>query len=354
MKILRSSHIYLSLILLSVVSCRQDSFKTIDNITVVPFSSYREMDGKLQAVLDSADILKLQNVNSGKVVLSNYDKCVVQNGTIYILDEIRRIIAGYDYYGSLTSILDKKGRGPYEYLSISDFDVDSDGNIWVVDGRKNEIIQYSKDLIPIRLIKPEAKIRKMKVLRTGDFLCELALWEKSSKYSSFQVVLCNDEFKIKKGLIPMPEINDDNYEFSSIGFSDGEYGIVYNKPIDDTLYVFSDAGELTEKIFFDFEEFSVPEKMKSNLEGNRRALNEKLFLTNTIVITDTHIVGIIYRFGNPSNFIVDRKNGTVCYIPINDSRLLFLGASADYTIWHLSGDDLHPGSDNFLVLSKFQ
>lgn len=35
------------------------------------------------------------------------------------------------------SFLNRRGRGSEEYLQVSDFDVDDEGGIWVLDGQKD-------------------------------------------------------------------------------------------------------------------------------------------------------------------------------------------------------------------------
>ena len=54
------------------------------------------------------------------------DKVIYRNGQLYIMDWISRKIVSFKEDGQPGTVLHKRGRGPGEYLQISDFDIDDD------------------------------------------------------------------------------------------------------------------------------------------------------------------------------------------------------------------------------------
>lgn len=52
----------------------------------------------------------------------------------------------FKFDGSFVDVLDKKGRGPEEYLAINNFHVDRSGNIFINCGTSNKIFVYNNDL----------------------------------------------------------------------------------------------------------------------------------------------------------------------------------------------------------------
>lgn len=71
------------------------------------------------------------------------DKVVYQNGQLYIMDWISRKIVSFKEDGEPGTVLHKRGRGPGEYLQITDFDVDDNGSIYILDGQRDMLLRYS-------------------------------------------------------------------------------------------------------------------------------------------------------------------------------------------------------------------
>ncbi len=64
-------------------------------------------------------------------------KCITYR--IYILDAKPRagVVAAYDTAGHFLSMVGRRGQGPMEYIGGSDFDVDTDGNVYLLDSGKH-------------------------------------------------------------------------------------------------------------------------------------------------------------------------------------------------------------------------
>ena len=71
------------------------------------------------------------------------DKVIYRNGQLYIMDWISRKIVSFKEDGQPGTVLHKHGRGPGEYLQITDFDVDDNGSIYILDGQKDMLLRYS-------------------------------------------------------------------------------------------------------------------------------------------------------------------------------------------------------------------
>src|SRR5699024_11784575 len=67
---------------------------------------------------------------------------------IYVLTRPRinasRLLV-FDQQGHGLLAIDRTGQGPEEYTQISRFDVDTAGNIHIIDGRLDELIVYGPD-----------------------------------------------------------------------------------------------------------------------------------------------------------------------------------------------------------------
>ena len=108
----------------------------------IPFNSYGQVPCESPNVLfpDRIKRVVLDPGGSKDYIFSEIDKIVCHQDRFYILDWIHRKIVIYDSGGAPVGCLSRRGRGPGEYLQITDFDVDGDGSVWVVDGQQDMLL----------------------------------------------------------------------------------------------------------------------------------------------------------------------------------------------------------------------
>lgn len=99
-----------------------------ENIITFPYNKYVTESSLLQ--LDAGERHYLGDIHNltvkeGKIAINSNQK-------IYLYDENN---------GSLLSIIDRQGKGPGEYIGLSDFYIDNDA-IYVLDGRNHKIFKY--------------------------------------------------------------------------------------------------------------------------------------------------------------------------------------------------------------------
>lgn len=78
---------------------------------------------------------------NSECLIAQIDKLEIVNDTLYILDRQQDIIFVFDKTGKYLTKIDKKGRGPKEYITVSDFHVD-DGLIYISAGSNRKVMCY--------------------------------------------------------------------------------------------------------------------------------------------------------------------------------------------------------------------
>ncbi|GHT15095.1 hypothetical protein FACS189426_22360 [Bacteroidia bacterium] len=107
-------------------------------ITIHPSDITKEEIGDF-FTLDSYIIL------SNKEVFGEIRRIVMVDSSIYILDHTSRFFC-YDMTGHLKYIIDKRGQGPQEYLSIEDFGVDQLSNkLFIYDDLLRKLFIFDKN-----------------------------------------------------------------------------------------------------------------------------------------------------------------------------------------------------------------
>lgn len=77
------------------------------------------------------------------VPIASVDRLIIYNDTIIILDKKMQSVYLFSINGNYISEINKKGRGPGEYVNIDDFTVDNDiKEIVVLDRNSNKLLYY--------------------------------------------------------------------------------------------------------------------------------------------------------------------------------------------------------------------
>lgn len=91
-----------------------------------------------------AELLDVERVVPLKTdKLTGIDKIVYKKKRFYAMDGAQRQIMVFDMDGNAMSAIRKLGKAKYEYLSITDFDVDDNGDIMVFDSQSAKVLRYS-------------------------------------------------------------------------------------------------------------------------------------------------------------------------------------------------------------------
>ena len=119
--------------------------------------------------------------NSNSMV-GNITKVFIEGGKIYIWDD-KSIINIFSITGRHLNTLNRAGRGPEEYASISDFIIAENGNIFVLSQNK-EIIEYDSSFKFIRKAEFESGARYVDFILLGDGLFASNTVEFSAEHGS--------------------------------------------------------------------------------------------------------------------------------------------------------------------------
>ena len=206
------------------------------------------------------------------------DKVIYRNGQLYIMDWISRKIVSFKEDGQPGTVLHKRGRGPGEYLQITDFDIDDDGSIYILDGQRDLLLRYS----------PGCKFEES--------------WELPFQAS---FISCREDGHLYFGLSPW----DDVYLIGGDGV--------------DSVY------------HFDFGAKAVPDEVRQDIEGHLDELDGYETLVKWVNVYGRFIVGSIRRDGRFDDFIFDRQQERI-YIQDDTYRCISIsGLSQDAIIFRI-------------------
>ena len=98
---------------------------------------------------ESARIIPLKSIDSAMVSLA--DKIVIYKEHIHIYDRKQNALFVFEKNGDFLFKIDQQGRGPEEYMRLTDMKVNVQG-LFLVDYTQQAMLQYDHDLKFIRKI----------------------------------------------------------------------------------------------------------------------------------------------------------------------------------------------------------
>ena len=203
---------------------------------IIPFNRMKISDyTDIQSIFFNDAEYVILDTETQEAMFRGADKILFKNGKLYLLDQASRKIIVFDRNGSLDMSLSKRGRGPGEYLQITDFDVDDEGNIWLVDGQRNLLLTYSSNGKFLRSKNLQYEVEFIKCLSSDSLLLSLAPWD-ASRYKRSTILLVNRELDVADAMIERDSATDPNYVFPTIGFTDTGECVLYHRPINDKVF----------------------------------------------------------------------------------------------------------------------
>ena len=128
------------LLIIIFCSCGGEStYKTANTDSVLVIDLLSEPESKvtkLSEFAEDVEYIPLQTTDSS-LIGGVVNKIVTTDNSIYILNN--NVILCFDIDGKFLFKLDKQGRGPEEYMYISDFDVSSDNKILTILSTRQEV-----------------------------------------------------------------------------------------------------------------------------------------------------------------------------------------------------------------------
>ncbi len=214
-------------VLLFMTCCRPETNGLVREITVIdpPTSE------KLSSLIDSYEIIQLDGTPNAYI--GNPGRSIYTDSLILVKNESNQNIVIFENNGKYLNSIDKRGRGPKEYLYITDFTFNADDKtVSIYDNEKLKkynldgeyISEYNLGFRPSKVTKFDTKYSIIeKVMPSGDSI------------SDFNIRLVNDDFKTIVARNPLKPLSDPGFGTEGQNFRTSLNG--------DHAYFFSYTGD---------------------------------------------------------------------------------------------------------------
>lgn len=293
------------------MACTHDVENETVPIEVVNWGSVKKADAEELFCDTLTDYILLKNTNQNQL-FGRIDKIKLCNDRIYISDNRMRALVVYDKNGTGIAKVGTVGQGPKEFLSITDFDVDSLGNIYVLDGRLDKLLVYDDNFVCIKEKKLPFEADILKTLGNSQILFGLSSWNKG-KAEGKKIVVTDETLEVCHEYFKYTDAVDPAYWISGYCFGESDTHIAYNQTVCNDVYLFDKTGDL-EKIFsFDFGEENVLDADKTDIERKLPNYDKYIMLKKILAVTDKYIIGFLWEHRKTRMFMFDYVS-SICYL----------------------------------------
>ena len=301
--------LFFILCIILILSCKHDNKKEVftGNVKEISFMIKSENP---KDFIKSCDFLMLEDT-CRESLFANISKLKIKGDRIYVLDfSGSKALHVFNNRGKFLYNIGKRGSGPGEYKKIFDFDV-NESKIYICDGPNRNMLIYNKDGEFLEKKEIPFYINAFSLLENGNYIMSLPKVLDKPK-----VVVTDSLFKVNKEYFEFSE-KDMGDKFDIGIFQESSDGIVYNKSINDTIYIFSKAGDIKEAYHIDFKNKRVPDELRKNYQDfvSERNLHDYHYFYCTPVFIKNNIIGNIFSGNTKALVNIDTKQGQ-CYMKL--------------------------------------
>lgn len=188
-------------------------------------------------------------------VLGGMDKVIVSEARIYVGDYQSQKVFVFETDGKMRSVLDRRGRGPGEYLQIQSFSVDK-GKIYVLDQFEMKVLTYEAETLEyLRMDKSPVPAWDFSALHDDGFLFAYAPMEGNpvqDRTLQYRVVVTDKDMRIRDKYYPYAKDETDAFTIAPY-LSENADVVVYGSFREDGFSLFDrNDGHEEERLVFNF------------------------------------------------------------------------------------------------------
>ena len=321
-----------------LICCKNDGDIEVEHLSLYNYTEtsvadfFKERQDDVTTVhLDSSSLFGMGYI----------DQAMMWNDELFLLDWSAKKLVSYDLNGgSPLAVYGRRGRAMDEYLQITGFDVDFDGNVWILDSQSDKLIQYDHDghfqckhQVPFDALD-------LKCISNNLFVFAVLPVGKNPKNQD-RLIVSDAEFKNSKSLLRYKNNFDVNTILSMCSFSsfDDSSFFCNDMYIDDYVINIDFGGTVNLRYYLDFGGMAFPEEYRSNITLFQKCFGQCRCVCPPVKITDRYCIGNMFNKGLCSFFVADKIKG-IMYISDDNTRYKLVGSNADCVIFYCaeSGD----------------
>ena len=320
---------------LVVLSCGHLPVKNGEYTSIrIPLCDSRELPFR-DYIAQCSD--KAVSVRLDSTVLLDPVRVKVDQDRIYLSDrKMQQLLCVSKSDGRLLSRIGHYGRAENEFLQVSGFDTDDNGNIWVLDARRKCILQYDRNTFQL-ILKKNLNVLAMDIKCLPGSRCVLFILPDMNESARFQLMVMDKELSPEYSLLPFPEHIDSESLLMARSFNDydSSHFFTTNMYIDDYAHLVDMTGEIKQQYEFDFGRYRIPDNVRENIASYAEEFSHFRCACAPVGVTESVAWGQLFDMGRYSFFVNDRLARSL-YIPEDqDGPISLVGGDSKFLYLYL-------------------
>ena len=247
---------------------------------------------------------------ASNLLFGEIHKIEIVDDKIYLIDRYERMFGVFDMSGNGLGRVGDVGRAPEEYLNITDFGIDRHGNIHLIDGRLDKKNVYDSHFNFVASERLPFEVDILQCLDDGGFLLGLSSWNKDLNAGD-KIIKVDSALNPVKSFCEYEKGIDPNYWVSFYHFLHYDDYIIYNRFLDNHVYLFSESGEPLKSVYFDFGKKNVPEVALKRIEQKEEMFDRLCCLQNFTIVDENYLLGYVWDERSDKIFLIDRTKNVL-------------------------------------------
>ena len=205
---------------------------------------------------------------SNDVLVGRIRKALIHNDKIYIHDQKQNSLYCFDLFGNYMFQFSKKGRGPGEYGTINDFDINIAAGIIIVLTDNSYLIELDLKLNPISKDRIKLGFRSTNLVSSHNFTIyhtPNGVYNKESgEYEIFDVLYQDDKYKIVNKLFMNSKPSRLGYSTNYVLFKSDSIAVTLL--MNYSIYIINEKG-ISSEIRLDYGSKKYDTKRMENLKN---------------------------------------------------------------------------------------
>lgn len=323
---------FLFLVMPSCIRHKSTDYSLADVSIIIDLDSAKRVPLKL------GEIRYIPLETSENCLIGNADKVLIRNGKIYVADFSQAMaLFVFDLKGKFLSKIARRGQGPGEYISFKDFDINSNGDIYIFDQYGRKLLVLDSEGKYLRMIKSNYYFENFCVIGNrmywakfldGKRFADLGVYDMKNEQLTF--LLNNRKF-----------LHDINVDFSTYKFYYSPGNTYYSPKFSEIIYAVNTDG-ISPAIGIKNLPFPPPDVIekweKSDIKKQMEliVLKNNYFLENVYIYENNYFISIGYKIGIRQNMLLYDKRSESAYLVSGED---FFKSVGDRNIMGSTGKD---------------
>lgn len=281
--------------------CEGNQNKSISGVLILSVNPEASEKIYTSSIIDSIVYCPLETV----VSIGTIDKVEISDTLFFLLDNQSKIIWCFSHTGRYQYCIDKRGKGPGEYLRIYDFNIDHvNKQILVLDRDQNKILYYDLNGNFVKDLRIGVKARQFALLQDHILLYTSGTDVDMGKGKEFgyNLFLIDFDGKVKAKYCLYNEFTDNLWGIPVFTANDSK--VMYHYAHNDTIYEYNNNGDVVRKVLFDFGKYRIPIETINNEQLMSEYQNKTNRASISIVLYSQQFMVITYSFERRVRFLL--------------------------------------------------